>query len=31
MHYRLPEASAGFTSAERDLLAEWLDRLIQEP
>jgi len=27
----LPEASAAFTSAERGLLAEWLDRLIQEP
>jgi len=27
----LPEAAASFTSAERGLLAEWLDRLIQEP
>jgi len=27
----LPEAPAAFTSAERGLLAEWLDRLIQEP
>jgi len=27
----LPEAAAAFTSAERGLLAEWLDRLIQEP
>jgi len=27
----LPEVSAAFTSAERGLLAEWLDRLIQEP
>lgn len=27
----LPEASAAFTRAERGLLVEWLDRLIQEP
>ena len=27
----LPEAAAAFTAAERALLAEWLDRLIQEP
>jgi len=27
----LPDASAAFTSAERGLLSEWLDRLIQEP
>jgi len=27
----LPDASAAFTSAERGLLTEWLDRLIQEP
>jgi len=27
----LPDVSAAFTSAERGLLAEWLDRLIQEP
>ncbi len=26
----LPDASAAFTSAERGLLVEWLDRLIQE-
>ena len=27
----LPEAPAAFTPAERGLLAEWLDRFIQEP
>jgi AcrR family transcriptional regulator len=27
----LPDASAAFTSAERGLLVEWLDRLILEP
>jgi AcrR family transcriptional regulator len=26
----LPEVPAGFTAAERNLLAEWLDRLVQE-